>query len=104
MPDHFFDEIDRDEIDLFDTDDEQGVREALANWLGYAPSPFQVGVAFDKMQRIRGLATALGYTLTTQRLREGTRLVSRAALRDVRGRFISRGAQRITTFLQEQGF
>lgn len=105
MPDHFFDEIDRDEIDLFGDSDDFGIRDRLRAWLKYEPSPFQETVAFEKVQQERSLAASIGFTIEQHPLREGRQMVNRVTLRDARGRFVARGAQRVRDFLeQETGF
>lgn len=101
MADHLFDELDRDEIDLFGDDDGLSIREKLRTWLGYAPSPFQTDVAEQKVEQMRSTAEAFGFRVETHPLREGQRLVERTVLRDARGRFVARGARRVSTFLEE---
>ncbi len=104
MPDHWADELDRWEVDILDAEDEESLRNALRAWLGQAPSPFQIETAKAVPRRYQEIAQSLGFTVTTTRLREGTRIVPRASLRDARGRFIARGTERVKNFLREAGF
>lgn len=105
MPDHFFDELDRDEINLWDTNESDPIRNALRQWLGYAPSPFQITVAEQKVEQMRGLAGSVGMRIMTSRVREGVSIVERTVLRDARGRFVARGAERVMDYLnKEVGF
>lgn len=102
MPDHFFDELDRDEIDLLTDDAPEAVREHLRNWLGFAATPLQLAVAEQKARSMQELAEIAGLRIDRTRLLEGRTLVERAVLRDARGRFVARGAKRIRQFLEEE--
>lgn len=103
MPDHFFDELDRDEVDLF-TDDGESIRSKLQQWLKFAPTPLQEEIALQKVNQITQLANDLGFRVSARGLREGRSMVTRAVLLDARGRVIARGAKRVVQFLNEAGF
>lgn len=102
MPDHFFDELDRDEIDLFGDEDAGYVREALKDWLGYAPSPLQIAVSEQYTEQLRGIAEAIGHRIETRNLYEGRSLVSRTVLINPRGQVVVRGAERVRQWLEEE--
>lgn len=102
MADHLFDELDRDEVDLFNDADGLSIREKLQNWLGTAPSAFQISVAEDKHAQMVEVAAAVGLRISTSVVREGLRNVERTVLRDARGRFVARGGTRVRQFLEDE--
>lgn len=104
MADHLFDELDRWDVDLFDDDSDEGIRNTLIAWTGGAVTHFQAEIAREYVRQQKELAQSLGFTISSSRVREGRRIVQRGVLRDARGRFITRGTQRIKKFLDEAGF
>lgn len=104
MVDHLFDELDRWDVDLFDDDSYDGIRNTMIAWTGGPITHAQAEVAREYVRQQKELAKSLGFTLSTSRVREGRQTVTRGVLRDARGRFVARGTQRIKTFLDEAGF
>lgn len=102
MPDHFWDELDRDEIDLWGDAEGGGIRGKLHAWLGIEPSPLQEVVAAEKVQVLDSLAASIGGRIEMRQLFEGRRLVERMSFIDRSNRVRVRGARRVAIFLSEE--
>lgn len=104
MPDHFFDELDRDEIDLFGGAPGAGetIRERLREWLRMPPSPLQIAVAEVRVANLQRRAAAFGGRITSGPVLRGRSITFETQLRDARGRVRIVGAENVRRFLEEE--
>jgi hypothetical protein len=101
MPDHFFDELERWEVDLLDDISDSGIFQSLDNWQGYEPTRPQWDAARKYVAAQIARAQEMDMTLTTSRIRRGNVTVETTVLRDALGRFVRTGAANIRARLRE---